>query len=328
MTDALTKYLNLAAPRIGARVVDVSDDFFAEAPRMLSEKPPVFIEDKYDDHGKWMDGWESRRKRTLEHDWCIVKLGVPGVLKACEIDTSHFTGNFPPGASLEACFEETDPSDTTKWYEVLPYTDLEGNAKKALTIENEKTFSHVRLNIFPDGGIARLRIFGAPAIDWYKIRTSEDLVNLAALELGARAIAWTDAHYGDPNKVLSPGQGANMGDGWETRRRREPGNDWLVVRLAHRGTIERVEIDTAFFKGNYPDKASIEFIDTPALSTEEAASEETDWKSLLPQKKLEADMAHVFDQIEFTSTEPATHIRLSIYPDGGVSRLRLFGKAL
>jgi allantoicase len=325
LPDFAKNNINLAAPRIGAETLSCSDDFFAPMHRMLQESEAVFITDKYDDHGKWMDGWESRRRRGGGYDWCIVKLGVPGKLKGALIDTAHFTGNYPPGASIEAAFCEGSPDDGTNWQEILGHTDLKGDAKHWFEFSAGETFTHVRLNMLPDGGIARFKVYGEPAVDWDKIRAAGAEVNLAAMELGARALAWTDAHYGDPNKALSPGLGENMGDGWETRRRREPGNDWLILKLAHPGQVARVLVDTKFFKGNYPDRCSIDAINVDELTEKDVSENKVNWQPLLTESKLEADQEHFF---ELGSSQTISHIRLNIFPDGGVSRLRLFGKAV
>lgn len=329
MTDQIPNFalhnVNLASPRLGAETLTCSDDFFAPMHRMLKEEDPVFIADKYDDHGKWMDGWESRRRRGGGHDWCIVELGAPGVLKGILIDTAHFTGNFPPGASLEGAFCEGVPDDKTKWHEMMGAVDLQADNKHWFEITSDQVCTHLRLNMLNDGGIARFHAYGMPTIDWQEKIDSGEELNLAAMELGARALAWTDAHYGDPNKCLAPGEGANMGDGWETRRRREPGNDWLIIRLAHPGLVSRVLVDTKFFKGNYPDLCSIEAIDWPLLTEEDVTGGRVDWKELLAPSKLEANKSHEF---EIDSQSKVSYIRLNIFPDGGVSRLRLFGKAL
>jgi len=323
--DIASTTLNLASPRIGAKVVSVSDDFFAPAPRMLEEAEPVFIADKYDDHGKWMDGWESRRKRTEGHDWCVVRLGVPGKLLACDIDTIFFTGNYPPAASLEAAFVKGEPDEQTIWTEVLARVDLQGDSHHQFELATDGVYSHVRLNIYPDGGVARLRVYGEPAVDWTAKAEAGEVLNLAALELGARALAWSDAHYGDPNKVLSPEPGTNMGDGWETQRRRGPGNDWLIVRLAHPGQVERAVIDTSFFKGNYPSTGSIDAIFAPGKTTDELRAAQ-DWRPLLAQSTLSADASHEFQGTDILSQDAISHVRLNIFPDGGVSRFKLFGK--
>ncbi|TNE58989.1 MAG: allantoicase [Alphaproteobacteria bacterium] len=327
MTETLPDFaihnINLASTRLGAETLSCSDDFFAPMHRMLKEEPPVFIADKYDDHGKWMDGWESRRRRGPGHDWCVMRLGVPGVVSGILVDTAHFTGNFPPAASLEGAFCEGTPDAETRWHDLTGRIDLQGNNKHWLPVESDKVCTHLRLNMLNDGGIARFQAYGTPAIDWQPRIDSGEEVNLAAMELGARAVAWTDAHYGDPNKMLAPRDGLNMGDGWETRRRREPGNDWLILRLAHPGIIERAVVDTKFFKGNYPDRCSMEVIDWPLLTSEDVQKGNVPWEEVLNPVKLEADRQHEF---MMNKTRKATYLRLHIYPDGGVSRLRLFGK--
>jgi len=319
--DFTKQWVNLAQPRLGAKAIYATDDFFAPKERLINPEPPVFIADKYDDHGKWMDGWESRRKRTPGHDNCIVRLGLPGVIKGVDIDTSHFTGNFPPEAAIEACAGENDPDESTIWTEIVPRTRLLPDSHHLIAVDSDKAWTHVRLHIYPDGGIARLRVFGQVRVDWGS-RDPAELIDLIALRNGGRSVACNDQHFGVPENLLAPGRGINMGDGWETRRRREPGHDWAILALGHRGQVRRVEIDTAHFKGNYPDGASIEGID---FDGDEATLANTDgWRELLPRQKLQMDREHRFEG-EVIQTEPISHIRLNIYPDGGVSRLRLWG---
>ena len=314
------QWIQLEQPRLGTRVTFASDEFFAAKERLIEPQAPVFIADKYDDHGKWMDGWESRRRRAPGHDHCIIRLGIPGVVRGVDIDTSYFTGNYPPQSSIDACVSDQDvPID--EWVEILAKTDLQGDTHHFLPIDDDSVWTHLRLNIFPDGGIARLRIFGEIRPDPQSALGSMDLF---ALENGGRAIAASDEHYGSMHNLNIAGRGVNMGDGWETARRRGPGNDWVIVALGLPGTIERVEIDTAHFKGNYPDRVSLE----AALL---AAGDDIDirnaaWRTLLTEQKLEMDKQHEF-AAELHAVGPVSHVRMSIYPDGGVSRLRLFGKA-
>lgn len=321
LPDFARHWVNLAQPRLGARALACSDDFFAPMERMLDPTPPVFIADKYDDHGKWMDGWESRRKREPGHDWCVVRLGLPGVIKGVDIDTSHFTGNYPPAAALEACLTDHDPDDATEWVEILPEVTLGPSAPHFHAIDDARPWSHVRLNIFPDGGVARLRVYGQVQIDW-SARDPAQEVDLAALVNGGRGLACNDQHFGKPENVLAPGKGENMGDGWETRRRREPGHDWAVFALGHRGQINSALIDTAFFKGNYPDRCSLEAVDLADTNADPMTA--SGWQTLLPEQKLRADSEHSFDA-EVANIGPVTHVRLNIFPDGGISRMRLRG---
>ena len=314
------EWIQLEQPRLGTTVSYASDEFFAARERLIDPQPPMFIDDKYDDHGKWMDGWESRRKRTPGNDHCIIRLGVPGIVHGVDIDTSYFTGNFPPQASIEACVSDEDVPNGG-WFEVLPQIDLSGDAHHYHDIKGDSAVTHLRLNIFPDGGIARLRIYGEVRPDFSQI---EGMVDLLALEHGGRAIACSDEHYGSMHNLNIAGRGVNMGDGWETARRRGPGNDWVILALGHAGSIEAVEVDTAHFKGNYPDRVSL---DAALFATgEEVSVDSKHWKPLLPESKLEMDRQHEF-AAELESPGAVSHVRMSIFPDGGVSRLRLLGRA-
>jgi allantoicase len=310
--------VRLDQPRLGTRVTFASDEFFAAKERLIEPQEPVFIADRYDDHGKWMDGWESRRRRTPGHDHCIVRLGVPGVLHGVDIDTRFFTGNFPPQASLDGCTSDEDVP-TGEWTELLPRTDLQGDSHHLLAIENSSVWTHLRLNIYPDGGVARLRVYG-------EVRPTlpcGETVDLVALENGGRAIACSDEHYGSMQNLVLAGRGINMGDGWETARRRGPGNDWVILALGNPGRIDEVEIDTAHFKGNYPDRVSLEA--AAFADDEDAVAAADEWRSLLPPTPLQMDRQHAFGS-ELEDVGVVTHVRVSIYPDGGISRVRLFGR--
>lgn len=316
--------VNLADARLGAEAIFATDDFFAPRDRMLNPEPAVFIPGKYDDNGKWMDGWESRRKRGEGHDYCVVKLGLPGIIAGFDIDTSHFTGNYPPAASIDACWIDGEPGHGTEWSEIVPATSLKGNSHHFVAVTDERAWTHLRLNIYPDGGVARLRAYGRVAVDWDKFDRKQ-LVELSAVRHGGRAIACSDQHYGSPMQTLYPGRGVNMGDGWETRRRREPGNDWAIFALGHRGRIRRIEVDTAHFKGNYPDRCSIFAADVKGSTDESLITQSMFWRPLLPEQKLEVDKQHFFEK-EVADLGAITHVRLNIIPDGGVSRLRLWGE--
>ena len=317
--------VDLTQPRLGTRVVFATDDFFAAKERMIDPGPPVFYPERYDENGKWMDGWESRRKRDPGHDYAVVRLAQPGRIRVVDIDTSHFTGNYPPAASLEACLSEAEqPDEAAGWREIVPSTSLKGDAHHVIEVGDEGVWSHLRLNIYPDGGVARLRVFGEVHRDWAG-QDPDQVLDLAAVENGGRALAWSDAHYGDPNFILAPGRGVNMGDGWETRRRREPGNDWIIVALGHPGRIARAVVDTAHYKGNYPDRASIQGALVTAGTIESLTTQSMFWETLLPAQKLAADSEHSFEA-ELADIGPVSHVRLNIFPDGGVSRLRLFGR--
>jgi len=318
------QWIDLAQPRLGAEIVSCSDDFFAACSRMLSPEPPVFIDGKFDDNGKWMDGWETRRRRNGGYDNAVVKLGLPGEIMGIDIDTTHFTGNYPPAASLEACYSNGPPDDNTQWATLLDSTALLGDRHHYYMIESAACFTHLRLNIYPDGGIARLRVYGRVVCEIATLDKSKPH-NLAAVELGARAIAWNDAHFGAAANLLNPGPGLNMGDGWETRRRREPGNDWCIIELGQVGQIGEVLIDTAHFKGNFPDRCSLQAALVEAGTVDSIITQSQFWQEILPQQKLKMDSEHGFKD-EVQQLGPVSHVRLNIFPDGGLSRVRLLGR--
>ncbi|MCF6322162.1 MAG: allantoicase [Rhizobiaceae bacterium] len=330
--------INLASARLGAKAVDATDEFFAPLERMLKDEEAVFIEDKYDDNGKWMDGWESRRKRTPGHDWAIISLAKPGRIFGFDIDTSHFTGNYPPGASIEGTFIDGDdgPDDNTQWTQILSQKDLGPGIGAAahhfFEVDDRATrkqvFTHLRLHIYPDGGIARLRVYGTPKFDWSKVGVDEE-IDLAYLFHGGRPLAWSDAHFGEPERLLSPGRGVNMGDGWETARRRGPGHDWTIIKLGHAGIISGLTVDTAHFKGNFPETCELCGAYLPEHTgafSEEEISASQDWQTIMPKQKLQADNIHEFGPEHIGHNKPVTHVRFKIHPDGGVSRLRIKGK--
>ena len=325
--NSMQGLVNLASPKMGTKILAFSDDFFGEVTRMLNDKDPIFIEDKYDNHGKWMDGWESKRRRDGGNDWAILKLGSAGIISKIEIDTSYFTGNFPPFFSLEGIYSETDPDKDSNWKSLIAKTNLIGDCKNNFELNLKEKFNFVRLQIFPDGGVARIRLFGEVKYNWDRFN-NEEIIELSSLKLGGSILAYNNAHYGDVSALLSEGRGKTMGDGWETRRRREPGNDWIIIKLAQKGIIEKIEIDTAHFKGNYPDRASIQAISIDKnITTKDLIQSSENWDIILDETKLTADNIHEYE-INSNSKAEATHIRLNIYPDGGVSRLRIFGKKL
>jgi allantoicase len=317
--------INLASPRLGAEAIYATDDFFADKSRMLQDAPAVWLEDKYDNNGKWMDGWESRRRRQGGHDWCVVKLGVKGVIRGVDIDTRHFTGNYPPAASLEACVSDAAPDDKTVWTEILPAQGLGPSASHFFAIHSAQAWTHVRLHIYPDGGVARLRIYGEPVAQW-QASDKKAVYELSAVRNGGRIVGYNDAHYGTVWTLLTQGRGVNMGDGWETRRRREPGNDWIVIALGAPGIIERVEVDTCHYKGNFPDRCALQAALMENVPQRSLIQASMFWPELMGEQKLAADTIHTFESQKLHSLGPVSHVKLNIFPDGGVSRLRIFGR--
>jgi allantoicase len=253
---AFINLTDLAAERLGGKALLCTDDFFAEKENLLKPGRGIFIADKYTDRGKWMDGWESRRKRTEGHDWCIIQLATSGKIFGVDIDTNYFLGNHPPHASIEACnisSAENIDWEKIQWKEVLPKSPLQPGSQNFYEIKDHNIFTHLKLHIYPDGGVARLKVYGEVFKDWSTVDAGET-VNLAAATNGAKSVLCNDMFFSHMDNLIMPGRGINMGDGWETKRNRTPGNkDWVIVRLAHKGIIEKILIDTCHFKGNYPD---------------------------------------------------------------------------
>ena len=321
---------DLAKERLGGKAIVCSDDFFAEKENLLKPGRGIFIDDKYTERGKWMDGWESRRKRTAGHDWCVIQLAVSGKIYGVDIDTNHFLGNHPPFASIDAVTliqnEKADyfNSEEILWKEILPKSPLQPGSQNFYEIADKNIYTHLRLNIYPDGGVARLKVYGQVYKDWSNV-SDRDVIDLAAVVNGAKSVSCNDMFFSHMDNLIMPGKGINMGDGWETKRNRTPGNrDWVIVRLAHKGMIVQALIDTHHFKGNFPDSCLLEGCNIEISEEGKLNDPEVKWTTLLPQSKLKADAEHEFKR-ELVSNGPFSHVRLSILPDGGISRMRLMG---
>jgi allantoicase len=341
---------DLAAQRLGGMVLAASDEFFAPKERLLDPSPPrdrpgvsttgmecasttgrecastTGRECAYTDRGKWMDGWETRRRRGPGHDWALIRLGVPGVVRAVVVDTSHFRGNQPAACSLDGLGAEAgEPAGAgpdADWHELLPRTPLEPDQEQRFAVEVPLRVSHVRLRIHPDGGVARLRVLGEPLPDLRRLAAPDGRADLAAALNGAEVVACSDMSFAAAGNLLLPGDALDMGDGWETRRRRDDGHDWAVVRLAAEGVIERVEVATTHYRGNYPERCELEACLRPDADRAEAP--EDGWWTVVPSSRLGPHARHVF--AAKGASQPASHVRLRIHPDGGVSRLRVWGR--
>jgi len=325
---------DLASDAFGGAAIACSDDFFAEKENLVRATSAIWKEHEYTDRGKWMDGWESRRFRPLDgvapgsdssvHDWCIVRLGLPGVIRGVVVDTAFFRGNYPESCALYAtCTDDAldlRALEQATWTELVARAPLRGDTRNAFAIADHHRYTHVRLDIYPDGGVARLRVHGDVVPAWQRLRALGGPIDLAALEHGAVVESCSDMFFGSRNNLIKPGPPVSMADGWETRRRRGPGNDWAIVRLAACGTIERVELDTTHFKGNAPGLCTLEGVRAPGV----AADELSGWRPLLASPLL-PHRRHVFDG-ELRRIGPVTHLRLSVFPDGGVARLRAWGE--
>jgi allantoicase len=316
---------DLAAEKLGGSVLWATDDYFAEKENLLKAHEAEWREHAYTDKGKWMDGWESRRKRAIGpdvHDTAVVRLGLPGVLRGVVVDTAFFRGNFPEACSMEGTaarpgtLVEELLGEGTEWFPILGRSTLQGNSKNFFAIDCPTAVTHLKLRIFPDGGVARLRVHGDVLPDFRALGGASNDFDLAAMENGGQVLACSDMFFGPKHNLIQPGRAPNMSDGWETKRRRgvtAETHDWVVVKLVGQGIVDRLELDTNWFKGNFPDTARVVGRDGDGP-----------WRELLPRRKLMAHTRHLYVE-ELGDRGPFTELRLEVYPDGGVSRMRVFG---
>lgn len=320
--------IDLAQPRLGSKIIFKTDDFFASAERILSSNNPIWKEGVYDQNGKWMDGWETRRRRGPGYDYLILFLGKQGKISKVDIDTSFFNGNQPEFASIEACYTENMiPDEKVKWKTILKKSKLKPDFHNYFNCKYINTiFTHIKFNIFPDGGVARLRIYGK-IIPKKSHFLKNDFIELSSILNGASIIAVNNEHFGKAENILAPGKGYNMSDGWETRRNRKKSNDWVIFKLGFPGMVNHIIIDTAHFKGNYPDYFNLQatYIDeNKNISNKQIIKKSSKWKYLIKNKKLNPDDKHFFDNLLIKNK--INYIKLNIFPDGGISRINVFGK--
>jgi allantoicase len=322
-----TQLPDLALRTLGGAVIAASDEFFGDKENLIKSEAPVFTPFTFGLRGQVYDGWETRRLRGQGlhgegHDWAVVRLGLPGVPHLVVVDTAHFTGNFPARCSVEATALDGYPSPAevldAQWVPLVEPTGLQGNASHELDVAVRQRFTHVRLSIYPDGGVARLRVHGRPLPDPREL----DLMplDLAAMANGGRTVRCSNSFFSRADNMLRSGESRFMADGWETARRRDGGNDWAVVELACQGEPAVVEIATTHYKGNAPSHAALSGLDAGSADFDDAQA----WVPLLERTRLQPDTTHRFRLAE--DMPPVTHVRLDIYPDGGVARLRVFGR--
>ena len=332
-------WVDLGARALGGMVLAASDEFFAPKERLLEPAPPLFDPHAYSDRGKLMDGWESRRRRSPwpgthasdgskgngTYDWVVVRLGVPGMLREILVNTAFFRGNYPEACAVEGCFVDDDPSSeeiaSLSWTPVLERRELQGDSEQVFGVDRDVLVTHVRFAIFPDGGVARLRLRGEPLPDLREAVVPGGAVEVAGTIAGGRAVACSDAFFSSPHNLLAPGSPIDMGGGWETRRRRGAGHDWVMVRLAAEAQVGRIEVDTTHFKGNYPHHCTVDIAHVPDPGLTAQPSED-DWHRVVTDWRMRA---HARQAVSLDASRLATHVRLGIHPDGGVARLRVFG---
>jgi len=340
--------VDLAQDGNGGEILFASDDFFACCELMISQKEPTFDIDAYTEQGKLMDGWETRRKRTLGHDFCIIKLGFSGEIKEIDADTAFFTGNNVPALSIQGfCTDQrlewgrkpiqgsaADPNlledvdkMTKNWTEIVPITPLKPGYPETrhnlIKVADTGRYTHLRVNLYPDGGLSRLRVMGTVHPDWKRVTAKIDLISLG---WGGNVLEFSNAHYGHPQRLLAPKRSTGMHDGWETARNpNRPaifkmgsddmiemvGKDWAVIQLGRSGNVSEILVDTNHYKGNYPESCEIEY----------SSDDSNNWKPLLKRVKLNAHEERTFS----VDAKDICKVRLTMYPDGGISRLRIFG---
>jgi allantoicase len=303
---------DLASRALGGSVVFANDEFFAGKENLIKPGRPGFDAAEFGDKGKVYDGWETRRRREPGHDFALVRLGCQGIVHGVTVDTSFFTGNYPAEISVEGALAAGYPSPAEladlHWHELVPRTEAAGDSSNSYPVRDRHRWSHVRLSIYPDGGVARFRVHGEVVADPAFLTGT---IDLAAMENGGRVTACSNAFYSSPANLIMPGNARVMSDGWENARRRDAGNDYVGIELAGPGFIRHVEIDTSYFLGNAPGWIRL------------AAGSSGTGRELLGRTRVQPDTRHRF---MVGSDEPVTGIRLDVIPDGGLARLRVFGE--
>jgi allantoicase len=317
---SFTTLPDLASRALAGSVVYANDELFAQRENLITPGRAVFSTEDFGHKGKVYDGWETRRRREPGHDWAIVRLGVPGVVHGVNIDTSWFKGNYPPYSSVEAASFEWHPSveelEAADWVTLVEKSPVAGDTDNYFPVDDGRRFTHLRLSIYPDGGVARFRVHGEPVPD---PRFLTGTVDLAALENGGSVVDCSNMFYSSPTQILQPGRARIMGEGWENARRRDDGNDHVTVKLAAPGLVRRVEIDTSYFVGNAAGWARLSGVNEAMGNVDDPST----WSELIPKTRLQPDTRHFF---RVRSDAAVTHVRLDVYPDGGLARLRINGE--
>ncbi|MGV0851970.1 allantoicase [Mycolicibacterium phlei] len=306
---------DLALRSLGGAVIWANDESFAEKENLITPGPAVYQPATFGHKGQVYDGWETRRRREPGCDQAIVRLGVPGVIRGVVVDTAWFKGNYPPEVSVEAL--EVDGYPTADelaahpgWTTIVERAKVYGDTRNPFQVDSENRWTHVRLTMYPDGGVARLRVHGEGRPDLRYLTAGP--LDLAALENGGLVLDCSNRFYSAPQNIIFPGLAQVMGDGWETARRRDDGNDWVLLRLAGPGRIRLAEVDTSYFIGNSPGAASLTGLCPDGREV-----------TLLPRTDLLPDTRHRFP---VQTPDVVDRVRLDIYPDGGLARLRLYGE--
>ncbi|KAH3900044.1 probable Allantoicase [Saccharomycodes ludwigii] len=326
----INKYnaVDIIAERLGGEIVAVSNEWFAKAENLIKPNKPIRDATRFVYQGAWYDGWETRRHNSNEYDYVIFKIGVSSAsIIGCEIDTAFFDGNHAPYISVEALYNTNEGKDAVieennpGWEEVIGKMECGPSQKQFFLRDNGLTlnkYTHVKLKMYPDGGIARFRLYGKvilPELNSDNVNTVTDLCNVCN---GAVAIKCSDEHFGTMKNLILPGRGCDMSDGWETKRSRIPNHvDWSIIKLGRKTSyIDHIVVDTAHFRGNFPQSIKV----YGALQYN--GNDDTNWIELVPQSKTGPDKEHLY---QIKKNLAINYIKLVIIPDGGVKRIRVFG---
>jgi allantoicase len=323
-----TRLPDLASRSLGGSVVHANDELFAERENLIKPEAPAYSRYTFGHKGQVYDGWETRRRREPGFDFAIVRLGAPGVVRGVVVDTAFFTGNYPPEVSVEGAGVEGYPSpgelQDAEWVPLVPRSPAAGDTRNAFAVDRPQRFTHVRLCTYPDGGVARLRVHGEVVPDPRFLDPAS--LDLAALANGGVVSGCSNMFFSSPTNLIVPGPARLMGEGWETARRRDAGNDWVEFSLAGPGRIRLAELDTSHFVGNAPGWASLRGARRGSAGAVDPAS----WTELLPRTRLQPDTRHVFrlpeaGGFDLPEAGECDTVRLDVFPDGGMARVRLHG---
>ncbi|KAF2876570.1 galactose-binding domain-like protein [Massariosphaeria phaeospora] len=325
-----SQYTDLVSAPLGSRILSFSDEWFASASNLITPTPPIRRPGVFTHAGAWYDGWETRRHNSEPADWVVIRLGVAsGKVAGVEVDTAFFNGNHAPEIAVQGCFvaEESETevmaAGYTGWEAILDIQECGPSQRHAWLLEEltEKAYTHVKLLMYPDGGIARFRLYGV-AVPVFP-QSMDQIFELSATVMGGVATSCSDQHFGTKDNLLLPGRGKDMGDGWETKRTRGEHVDWTIVRLGVTGEVDNIVIDTAHFRGNFPQKVQV----FAGHFEQDPASDAAGWVEILQAQKSGPDKEHQYkSELKEVQGKRYTHAKLVIIPDGGVKRFRIFGR--
>ncbi|GAC92651.1 allantoicase [Pseudozyma hubeiensis SY62] len=335
----------ISSVALGGRILSTSDEWFAPASSLLKVGPAPSLKGTFGPKGALFDGWETRRHNPT-YDWVILRLGpnAGGRLIGFDVDTANFNGNEAPEISIhalaltqeeEASIDNGLAENDERWECVVPVTPCGPSQRHLFTVaqgKGDKIYTHIKLHMIPDGGIARFRVYGVippPPVGQGEgeqvsaENSAFNLLDLAHCLNGGRVVFTDDNHFGAGSNIILPGRGKDMGDGWETRRSRAKGHfNWSIVKLGEPGFLSYAEVDTAHFLGNFPE--STEILGTVHDSAT-VPSADAQWVTLLPRTKLGPGRRHFFPLVDGNSA-PFTHVMVKMHPDGGIKRFRVHGR--